>query len=211
MVVKAEDMKKKGEAEKRERFEKSVANLETAIDREIAIISSQSRTLSKTYSYGLPGNEDKKLLERVMQDYRAAGWNVEYKPEGDQVYDHYKEKFKFRREVLVLTVSEGNDPKNEKSSVICASTIEKRIQAHEAEKFEGEVKRYEEEIDKKLNRDCEYPEICYDAGIRDAKMKSRIKTIYEEAGWQVQYRVREVPWQDGHVDRIPCIVFKRQE
>lgn len=212
MVVKAEDMKKKGEAEKRERFEKSVANLENAIDREITTVSSHSRTLSRAYKYGLSGNEDNKVLERVMQDYKAAGWNAEYKPKGDYVYNHFNEKFVFRREVLVLSVPEGNDPKNETGSVMRASAIEKMIRAHEAEKFEAEVKRYEEEIDKKLRNDCEYGSIHYDiSGIMDAKMKERIKAMYEPAGWLVQYKVRTVPWQDGHVDSIPCIVFKRQK
>lgn len=37
-----------------------------------------------------------------------------------------------------------------------------------------------------------------------------LKKKYEEAGWKVEYSVREVPWQSGQVDRIPCIVFKRE-
>ncbi|MFA5887237.1 MAG: hypothetical protein WC852_00820 [Candidatus Nanoarchaeia archaeon] len=210
MVVKAEDMKKRADEQKKERFERKVTSLENAIGREI-----RENLPAKGYRIPLckcaPNGVDKEVLDTVMEHYRQAGWNVEYKPEGGDVYERWNGTRHYSN-LLVLSIQNRSSQKNESGRVIHASTIEEKVIADEAEKFEREVKKCEEEIDGRLKRDCEDAEIWYEeTGFMDAKMKERIKTIYEQAGWQVRYRIREMPWQSGRVDRIPCIVFKRQE
>lgn len=209
MVVKAKDMKKKGEEQIKKRFEKDVTSLEAAIGREIG-----QNLPSRAYAIPLGkcvNTIDKEVLSAVMEHYRQASWNVEYNPEGRKVYNKW-EGTRHYHDLLELTIQKGSKPQNAACRVIHASVIEEKVKAKEAEEFEQDVKRYEEAIDSKLEDDCESAEIWHD--IRkdmNEKMKKRIKEIYEKAGWQVQYKRREVTWNDGHIDVIPYILFKRQD
>ncbi|HII15218.1 MAG TPA: hypothetical protein HA362_02800 [Nanoarchaeota archaeon] len=201
MVVKAEDMKKKGLKEKRRMFEADVKNLEAQIDKGIND-RDEHIIPQRTHSYALAGYEGQDLVEAVMEDYREAGWTVEYKPRNGTASGH----------MLILTASEKSGPKKEKGAVTKASTIDAKVRAYETVCLNRAVEELEKGIDCHLERDCTLTEVWYPTmRSMSTKMQERIIQMYGDAGWNVRYIQREEDRSDGGGEWHAYFVFKRQE
>ncbi|MFA5887241.1 MAG: hypothetical protein WC852_00840 [Candidatus Nanoarchaeia archaeon] len=200
MVIKPEEAKKKAEESEQAHVKYRARNLEEVLDRDLK--EAVQRRLSRAYiQYADIKSSDplyEKIMDTVIQDYRNAGWEADYKEEKWDNGYVVKTRITLKIGKDVTAKSEGN--------ILPAKTVEQRVLAYE----ETEANKHEAKIDATLVNRCSEKAVWYcikeiEEGVRDMLLER-----YAAAGWKVSVKERYDQTRDWRQEKNKYLVFERE-